>query len=112
MFTVTAESTHIPKRMCLSCRERQPKIELVRVICQEGHITVDLQGNQPGRGAYVHRNLECIDNAMSKRMFAKALRQRNISDESIEALREFINSTTVVPKPTGEIMSAVQGMHA
>lgn len=98
--------------MCLSCRNRQPKTELLRVIVQDSQLLVDYLGDHPGRGAYVHQDIECIDNAISKRMFAKALRHSNFTSESMSVLRELINSTTVVPKPTGEKMSAVQGMHA
>ena len=103
---------HIPQRMCLACRDRQPKSELIRVVVRGNQLQVDPQASELGRGAYVHKRSECIDLAESRRMFAKALRVANIDSRSIESIREFNNSTTVEPKPTGVKMSAVLGTHA
>ncbi len=103
---------HNPTRMCISCRERQPKNELIRVVLTNQRLAVDVGKIAAGRGAYVHPRAECIDVASSRRMFAKAFRQ-SVSDRDLaELLNEFTKTTTVEPKPTGVIMSAVQGTHA
>lgn len=98
--------------MCVACRKRQPKTELIRVVVRGNQLQVDCGTSELGRGAYVHNRSECVDLAESRRMFAKALRVTNIDPESVEDIREFRKSTNVEPKPTGVKMSAVQGTHA
>ena len=61
-------------RMCVACREREMQKTLIRVVSRQGHLTVDLDQNAVGRGAYVHPATECIDNALKRRMFVRALR--------------------------------------
>ena len=97
--------------MCVSCRERQLKNELIRVVLSDQQLAVDSERIASGRGAYVHPRSECIEAALSRRMFAKAFR-RSVSDrEAADLLNEFNQTTTVEPKQTGVIMSAVQGTH-
>jgi hypothetical protein len=51
---------HIPQRMCVACRERENKSDLLRL--------------GEGRGAYVHDTPDCIVAAIKKRSFDRALR--------------------------------------
>ena len=54
----------IPLRMCTGCMEMKPKKELIRVVkTPEGEVTVDLTGKKSGRGAYICRNIECLEKA-------------------------------------------------
>ncbi|WP_276955790.1 YlxR family protein [Allomeiothermus silvanus] len=48
---------HVPQRMCVACRARRPKRELLRIVLTEGGPVLDPSGRRPGRGAYV-----CPDN--------------------------------------------------
>ncbi|WP_117237102.1 YlxR family protein [Thermus sediminis] len=48
---------HIPLRMCVACRRRRPKGELLRVLLKGEGFLLDPTGKLPGRGAYV-----CPDN--------------------------------------------------
>jgi len=61
-------------RMCVACRERETQQTLIRVVSLQGQLIVDLDKNAVGRGAYVHPATECIDNALKRRMFVRALR--------------------------------------
>jgi len=61
-------------RMCVSCRVREVQKALIRVISVQNQLHVDHEQRASGRGAYVHPATECIDNALKRRMFAKALR--------------------------------------
>jgi uncharacterized protein len=64
-----------PERTCVGCRRVEPKRDLVRVVRDPGgHIAIDLAGSAPGRGAYVHRELGCIEAAMRTTAFDRALR--------------------------------------
>ena len=62
----------IPLRMCTGCMEMKPKKELIRVVkTPEGEVTVDLTGKKSGRGAYICRNIECLEKAFkAKRRFS------------------------------------------
>jgi predicted RNA-binding protein YlxR (DUF448 family) len=63
----------IPLRMCLGCKEMKPKKELIRVVKNnEGEINIDLVGKKPGRGAYICRSQECLENAIKAKRLEKA----------------------------------------
>ncbi|NCC86782.1 MAG: YlxR family protein [Clostridia bacterium] len=59
-------------RRCNGCMEMKPKKELVRVVKnKEGEISLDLTGKKAGRGAYVCKNLECMEKARKSRRFER-----------------------------------------
>jgi predicted RNA-binding protein YlxR (DUF448 family) len=62
------------KRMCVGCRNRESTEQLVRIVSVNRRATVDETRSAPGRGAYLHRNQECIQNAVTRKQLAKALR--------------------------------------
>ena len=47
---------HVPLRMCVACRKRRPKGELLRVLLTPEGFRLDPTGKLPGRGAYVCRD--------------------------------------------------------
>ena len=58
----------IPQRQCVGCREMKDKKSLTRVVrSPEGEISLDFVGKQPGRGAYVCRDVECLKRARKSR---------------------------------------------
>ncbi|WP_234554911.1 YlxR family protein [Thermus caliditerrae] len=44
---------HVPIRMCVACRRRRPKGELLRILLTADGFQLDPSGKLPGRGAYV-----------------------------------------------------------
>ena len=76
---------HIPKRMCVACREMKEKNELLKVVYKQGSAVIDESGKLPGRGAYVCKNEDCITLAEKKRGFQRVF-QTNCS-EIYESLR-------------------------
>jgi len=52
-----ARGKHVPIRMCVVCRRRRPKRELLRIVRTPEGFILDESGKLPGRGAYV-----CPDN--------------------------------------------------
>ncbi len=63
----------IPLRMCLGCKEMKPKRELIRVVKNnEGEIRIDLVGKKPGRGAYICRSANCLEQAIKAKRLEKA----------------------------------------
>ncbi|WP_190140781.1 YlxR family protein [Streptomyces longispororuber] len=63
-----------PERTCVGCRERAAKSELLRIVAVEGVCVPDPRGTLPGRGAYVHPALVCLDLAVRRRAFPRAFR--------------------------------------
>jgi len=61
-------------RTCVGCRARAPRATLTRVVAVEMQVVVDERGSMPGRGAWVHGTNECVDTAIRRRAFGRALR--------------------------------------
>lgn len=61
-------------RMCVGCREMHPQKELVRIVkSPEDSISIDWVGKAPGRGAYIDKNLECLQKAVKTKALERAL---------------------------------------
>jgi len=69
-----------PVRTCVGCRAREDKTNLVRVVAIGEQITVDVRALLPGRGAYVHPTPDCVESAVRRKAFARALRRRSPLD--------------------------------
>ncbi|MCP3821157.1 YlxR family protein [Streptomyces sp. A3M-1-3] len=69
-----------PERTCVGCRERAAKSDLLRIVAVEGECVPDPRGTLPGRGAYLHPALVCIDLAVRRRAFTRAFRVREALD--------------------------------
>ncbi|MGL5822409.1 MAG: RNase P modulator RnpM [Sarcina sp.] len=81
----------IPMRMCNGCLEMKPKKELIRVVKdKENNISVDLTGKMAGRGAYICKDIECLQKAFKAKRLNKNL-SSNIDETVYERLREEIN---------------------
>jgi len=63
-----------PVRTCVGCRGRAPRSALIRVVHSNGELVLDERAVLPGRGAWLHPTPECLDAAMRRRAFARALR--------------------------------------
>ena len=78
----------IPMRMCVSCREMQPKKELVRVVrTPEDTVLLDATGRANGRGAYLCKKSACLEKAIKSRALERAL-EIAIPPETYDVLRE------------------------
>ena len=61
-------------RTCVGCRTRAPRSTLLRVVAVESTLVPDERASMPGRGAWVHDTQECVDAAIRRRAFVRALR--------------------------------------
>ena len=51
---------HIPERTCITCGQKLPKSELIRIVrTPEGKVAVDPTGKTAGRGGYLCGSAEC-----------------------------------------------------
>ncbi|NKE63971.1 YlxR family protein [Lentzea sp. PSKA42] len=77
-----------PVRTCIGCRTRTLPSELLRVVAVDGSVVPDLHRRLPGRGAWLHFDLECLRNAERRRAFPRALRVQGALDVAL--LREHL----------------------
>ena len=65
----------IPQRLCVSCRERKNKSDLIRVVLlPDGQVEVDPSGKMTGRGAYVCKNSDCLEAACKAHRIERSLK--------------------------------------
>ncbi|MBT1188273.1 YlxR family protein [Streptomyces sp. CJ_13] len=69
-----------PERTCVGCRERAAKSDLLRIVAVGDECVPDPRGTLPGRGAYVHPAAVCLDQAVRRRAFPRALRSAGTLD--------------------------------
>ncbi len=93
----------IPMRRCNGCREMFPKKDLVRVVkspdvkdedgnvIEKGKVSLDLTSKKPGRGAYVCKNINCLQKARKSRSIERALDTAIPSELYDEMERELLN---------------------
>lgn len=66
-----------PLRMCMVCRKRKEKEQLLRVARSgNGVIAVDSSGKMPGRGAYLCKSKECLISAQKRKVLERAFSQK------------------------------------
>lgn len=72
-----------PVRTCIGCRKRELAVELLRVVAVDGGnetgngsgvVIVDVARKLPGRGAWLHPDPACLQAAVRRRAFGRALR--------------------------------------
>ncbi|KIX76673.1 DNA-binding protein [Streptomyces sp. MBRL 10] len=64
----------------MGCRERAAKSDLLRIVAIEDECVPDPRGTLPGRGAYLHPAVVCLDQAVRRRAFPRALRSAGALD--------------------------------
>lgn len=76
-----------PIRQCVACRAKKEKRDLARVVrTPDGTIAVDTRGKMAGRGAYLCKEIACLEKAVKSRALQRAL-DCDIPDETLEMLR-------------------------
>lgn len=77
-----------PMRRCVGCNVSKEKKELIRVIRDmNGEVHLDATGRANGRGAYVCRNMECLELAVKRKGLERSLKM-SIPDETFEDLKK------------------------
>ena len=80
-----------PQRMCVSCRTRRDKRDLVRVtLAEDGSLTVDPTGKLPGRGTYLCKDEKCIKTELKAHRISKGLKTGNNDDDLNRVAREIL----------------------
>ena len=79
-----------PFRTCVGCGERGPARSLVRLVRADGRVAPGRPG-RGGRGAWLHASEACLDRAVKRRAFARALRGEAAVDTA--ALRQLLTGS-------------------
>ncbi|TXS57180.1 YlxR family protein [Streptomyces sp. t39] len=80
-----------PERTCVGCRVRAAKDDLLRIVVIGNECVPDDRGTLPGRGAYVHPAVVCLDQAVRRRAFPRAFRVQGPLDTA--GLRRHVEQT-------------------
>ncbi|GGK62012.1 YlxR family protein [Ornithinimicrobium pekingense] len=82
-------------RTCVGCRRRDAQDALLRVVAvRDPDVTTrwrlapDERRRAPGRGAYVHPDPECLQSAIARRAFGRALRLPAGSEVEVTTVQE------------------------
>ena len=76
--------------MDIASRQLFPKGELLRLVCKDGVLVLDLQGDLPGRGFYLHKSQESFDLAKRKKVFERLL-HRPLREEEEASIKEALS---------------------
>ena len=83
-----------PVRMCVGCRGRQDRSDLLRIVARDGVGMVDPRQTEPGRGVYLHPSLDCLDRAVKRRSIGRLLRTEIDGLRTAEVIRVRLDAVT------------------
>ena len=63
-----------PVRTCIGCRSRAPRSELIRLVVADNSLQFDETKSAAGRGAWIHSNITCVEQADRRKAWQRALR--------------------------------------
>jgi predicted RNA-binding protein YlxR (DUF448 family) len=76
-----------PVRSCVACGRAADKRELVRVVRgPDGSVAVDPTGKRSGRGAYLCRDVACLEGALKGGRLERGLELSGPLDEAVVAV--------------------------
>jgi hypothetical protein len=79
-----------PQRTCMGCNVKKDKNEFIRIVKnKENKISIEKEGKQEGRGAYLCKDIKCLEKVIKSKRLEKAL-DTKISDEIYKNLRGVI----------------------
>lgn len=77
-----------PLRMCIICRQSKPKKELIRIVKNKQNIiSVDETYKLQGRGAYICKDITCIDKLQKQNRLVAVFETKNIDNSIYDELR-------------------------
>ena len=68
----------VPVRTCIGCRIRADASSLLRIVARGGEVVPDPSATLPGRGAWIHPSVPCVELAVKRRAFGRALKVNGV----------------------------------
>ena len=85
------KKTKTPLRKCLACNQQKEKNELIRVVKnKDGDIFLDFNGKANGRGAYICKDIVCLDKIAKKDGLSRTFKTK-VPEEIYTKLRKELN---------------------
>jgi predicted RNA-binding protein YlxR (DUF448 family) len=114
MQSQDAETSGGPLRMCLGCRQRGLRSDLVRLVTASltpdlpasvstgscAKVVVDFRKCLPGRGAWLHLSENCFKLAQRRKAFGRALRADQVDLSEVVSYVASCHNTGVAPATT------------
>jgi predicted RNA-binding protein YlxR (DUF448 family) len=83
-----------PQRICVGCQLTKGKKELIRIVrTPDLQVMIDPSGKKSGRGAYLCRDLECLQAALAGKRLQRALRTE-LPPDVVNQLKESFSGDT------------------
>ncbi len=86
------KTKNIPQRKCTGCQEMKDKFDLVRIVkTGDNTFELDITGKKNGRGAYVCKNVECLEKAQKSRGLERSFKgpvPKEMYQQLVESLKE------------------------
>ena len=80
----------IPLRTCVVTKEKLPKQELLLIVrTPEGNVMIDEGGKMNGRGAYIKRDVQVLEQARKKKVLERHL-ECSIDDSVYEEIKNVL----------------------
>lgn len=73
-------------RTCVGCKKLGTRKSLIRMVLVDSKLVVDEGKKLPGRGAWIHPATTCLQLALNRKAFGRALKQEFMADEKVLAL--------------------------
>jgi hypothetical protein len=82
----------IPQRICVGCQKARSKKDLIRIVrTPDMQVKIDVTGKLSGRGAYLCRDIGCLDIALARKKLQRALHV-DIPPEIVDDLKAALAS--------------------
>lgn len=78
---------HTPMRECIGCGKKFQRQAMLRIVKKDEQILIDTTGKSEGRGAYLCKNAECLEESIKRKKLNRAFKQ-NVSDDIYNKLAE------------------------
>ncbi len=88
-----------PQRTCVGCRTVSDAAALTRFVLVGTQLTRDASGRSPGRGAWLHMDAACVEQARKRGAFARSFHRR-VDDAVLDELL----AELAVPGPDPETL--------
>lgn len=63
-----------PVRTCIGCRSRAPRSQLIRLVIHASALRIDETKSAAGRGAWIHPDRSCVEQAERRGAWQRVLR--------------------------------------